>query len=192
MHRLTPALPDDVLGQIPQSPFVLAVSSSSPNKNFNAVIQAIRLLGDQAPPCVFVGQKYAKVFSGLDIDASHVTELGYVSDEALAALYGRALCLVYPSFYEGFGLPPLEAMTFGTPVVVSNSSSLPEVCAEAALYCDPSDPQTLADAIRTLQHDDGLQARLCDAGKARAARFTWKACAGQMLDHLCSAMQARH
>jgi glycosyltransferase involved in cell wall biosynthesis len=191
MHRLTPSLPDDVLAQIPQRPFLLAVSSASPNKNFNAVIQAIRILGDEAPPCVFVGQKYSKVFSDLDVDARHVTELGYVSDETLAALYSRALCLVYPSFYEGFGLPPLEAMTYGTPVIVSNTSSLPEVCADAALYCEPSSPQTLANAIDTLQNDAELQQRLSQAGKERSATFTWKLCARSMLDHLCSTLQAR-
>ena len=190
MPRLNPALPAEVLEQLPQQPFLLAVSSASPNKNFGAVMQAIRILGDKAPPCVFVGQTYSKVFSGLDLDASRVTELGYVSDETLAALYGRALCLAYPSFYEGFGLPPLEAMTYGTPVIVSKASSLPEVCADAALYCDPSNPQTLADAIGRLQSDDSLQRHLNQLGKARAAAFTWKSTANKMLDALSNTLQA--
>jgi glycosyltransferase involved in cell wall biosynthesis len=191
MLRLAPSLPQDMAAQVPQSPFLLAVSSASPNKNFSAVIQAIRLLGDQAPPCVFVGQKYTKVFNDRAVDVARVTELGYVSDEALAALYSRALCLVYPSFYEGFGLPPLEAMTYGTPVVTSNTSSLPEVCADAALYCDPSRPQTLADAIRDLQTNTALQHRLRAAGQERAAAFTWKACAQNMLDGLCTTLAAQ-
>jgi glycosyltransferase involved in cell wall biosynthesis len=185
MARIHPAIPPELLDHIPNAPFLLAVSSANPNKNFISVVNALRLLGNSAPPCVFVGQKYANVFRDTQIDSSRVTELGYVSDATLAALYSQAFCLAFPSFYEGFGLPPLEAMTFGTPVIVSNTSSLPEVCADAALYCDPSDASTLAGAITALQHNPQLADNLRIAGQKRAASFTWQQCAKTMLDQLC-------
>jgi glycosyltransferase involved in cell wall biosynthesis len=191
MARLDAAMPPEVLSRIPVSPFLLAVSSASPNKNFGAVLTMLAELGNAAPPCVFVGQKYAKVFGGAQLDASRVTELGYVSDETLAALYLRALCLVYPSFYEGFGLPPLEAMSFGTPVIVSNTSSLPEICANAAIYCDPNDPATIARAVAMLQSTPQKVRELNIIGRQRASLFTWKQSAERMLDHLCRTLQTQ-
>ncbi len=191
MHRLAPSMTEEVSTQIPKRPFLLAVSSASPNKNFEAIVRAISILGDDAPPCVFVGQKNSAVFGKLDMDTSRITELGYVSDETLAVLYSRALCLVYPSYYEGFGLPPLEAMALGTPVIVSNTSSLPEVCADAALYCDPSKPETLAQAIRVLQTDQNARQVLSLAGKERAKAFAWNQCVEKMLDALCVTLKSQ-
>lgn len=190
MRRLTPSLSREAQARIPGEPFLLAVSSSSPNKNFGAVVKAVQILGEKAPPCVFVGQKYSKVFSDLDLDASLVTELGYVTDETLAALYSQALCLVYPSIYEGFGLPPVEAMTFGTPVIVSNSSSLPEICGNGALYCDPLDPKSLAAMIERLQSDPAARSTIGLKGNERARSFTWKNGASTMLDTLTAALKS--
>ena len=102
-----------------------------------------------------------------------VTMTGYVDDRELARLYAGAIALVYPSQYEGFGMPPLEAMTIGCPVIASRSSSIPEVCGDAALYVDPWSEQGLAEALRILEQDGDLQERLGREGRTRAAAFSW-------------------
>jgi glycosyltransferase involved in cell wall biosynthesis len=186
---LTPSIPDDVSMRIPSGSFVLAVSSVNPNKNFDAVIQALALLGSGAPNCVIVGQQNTKVFGEASLDSGKVTHLGYVSDETLVALYRRAMCLVFPSFYEGFGLPPIEAMSCGCPVIVSRTSSLPEVCGDAALYCDPHDPQTLADAIVRLRDAPALISEMRERGVRHAQQYTWQATAQQMLNRLLAAVR---
>ncbi len=102
---------------------------------------------------------------------------GYVDNADLPALYSAALAFVYPSLYEGFGLPPLEAMACGTPVVCSNAASLPEVVGDAALMIDPRNTATLADALRRIASEPGLRAELIQRGQRRAASFSWQACA---------------
>jgi glycosyltransferase involved in cell wall biosynthesis len=108
-----------------------------------------------------------------------VLSAGYVSDAELRALYENAACFVFPSFYEGFGLPPLEAMCCGCPVVVSRRASLPEVCGDAALYIEPDDPATLAAALARVLDSRELRSELAAAGRARAARWTWAAAGRQ-------------
>jgi glycosyltransferase involved in cell wall biosynthesis len=157
--------------------YVLVVASASPNKNFAAVVQALALLGDAAPCCVIVGQRYAQVFrdgAPLALDPTRVLELGYVPEANLAWLYQHALCLLYPSLYEGFGLPPLEAMLHGCPAIVSNTGALPEVCGDAVLYCDPQAPSTLAAAIAQLVQAQPQRAAIKARSRAHAAQFTWQ------------------
>lgn len=154
-------------------PFVLAVGSQSPNKNFGAVVAAMAQLGADAVPLVAVGGGNSKVFAASSESGPGIVRTGYVSDAQLRALYEAASCFVFPSFYEGFGLPPLEAMACGCPVVVARSASMPEVCGDAALYCDPHDPTTLAVVLRQLLGSESLRAQLRAAGAARAALFTW-------------------
>jgi glycosyltransferase involved in cell wall biosynthesis len=154
-------------------PFVLAVGSLSPNKNFGAVVAAMAQLGNDAVPLVAVGGGNSKVFAASSASGPGIVRSGYVSDAQLRALYEAASCFVFPSFYEGFGLPPLEAMTCGCPVLVSRCASMPEVCGDAALYCDPHDPVTLATELRRVLGSAGLRAELRAAGAARAAQFTW-------------------
>lgn len=103
-----------------------------------------------------------------------VEEKGYVSDEELAELYRSALALIYPSRYEGFGLPVLEAMTGGCPVITTACTSLPEVCGDAALYIDPAREEDFAEAIRMIEKDVELRRRLSSEGLRRAALFSWE------------------
>jgi glycosyltransferase involved in cell wall biosynthesis len=100
--------------------------------------------------------------------------LGYVAEELLPLLYTHATALVYPSLYEGFGLPVVEAMACGTPVLTSRSSSLAEVAAGAALLVDPGDEAALADGLRALAQDKALHDRLAESGLARARDFSWE------------------
>ena len=105
----------------------------------------------------------------------HVRFFGFVSDETLAALYRLADVFVFPSLYEGFGLPPLEAMASGTPVITSNVSSLPEVVGDAALLIDPHEPEAIADAMHRVLHDAGAaRGRCARAAWRRAREFSWE------------------
>jgi glycosyltransferase involved in cell wall biosynthesis len=106
---------------------------------------------------------------------------GYVEDADLPALYSAATVFVYPSLYEGFGLPPLEAMACGAPVISTNAASLPEVVADAALLIDPSDTVALAQALSDVLTRPALQADLIERGLRRAARFSWERCAAETL-----------
>lgn len=156
-------------------PYILAVSSQSPHKNFIRLVQALDLLKNEGVDIIIAGGANSKVFGGsvFSSNQANVHYLGYVSDDELRALYERAFCFVYPSLYEGFGLPPLEAMACGCPVIVSDVASLKEVCGEAALYCDPNSHKDIADKICLLLADAGLREKLCAMGKTRAARFRW-------------------
>ena len=163
-------------------PFLLAVSSLNPNKNFAGIVRALERLKDPAFDVVIAGGTNPAVFSGrADSLPESVKHLGYVSEGELRALYERATGFVYPSFYEGFGLPPLEAMACGSPVIVSHAASLPEVCGDAALYCDPHSHQDIADKIERLMSDSELREGLRHKGLERAKRFSWDACARETL-----------
>jgi len=105
-----------------------------------------------------------------------------VDDADLAALYSAAHVFIYPSLYEGFGLPALEAMACGTPVVASNQSSLPEVLGQAGLLVDPRDVEAIAEAISEVLADETLHQQLSQAGRRRAAQFTWDKVATALLD----------
>ena len=160
--------------------YLLAVSSQSPHKNFGGIVAALQYLCQEIP-LVFAGGANSRVFqlSGAASGKAHL--VGRVTDGELRALYENAACFVYPSFYEGFGLPPLEAMTCGCPVIVSRAASLPEVCGDAAVYCDPGDPVDIARAIESVLTNPGLQADLRRRGPERAAGFTWHKAARSLL-----------
>jgi glycosyltransferase involved in cell wall biosynthesis len=111
-----------------------------------------------------------------------VVLLGDVSEDRLRALYRGAAALMYPSFYEGFGLPLVEAMASGTPVVASSAASIPEVVGDAAMLLDPADAPAWADAITRIVNDEGLRRRLRAAGLTRASQFTWRRTAELTLD----------
>lgn len=171
-----------------QRPFVLAVSSLNPNKNFKLIINALAYTPDLLNSVDFVvaGGTNPRVFRNTGMAfGPGIRYLGYVTDRELKALYQQATAFVYPSLYEGFGLPPVEAMSCGCPVVVARSDPLPWVCREAALYCDPHDPQDLANQIRLVAGNPKIRAELRQRGLARARDFTWRQCARrtfQLLD----------
>lgn len=177
-----PGVLDD-LG-LPDAPFLLAVASANPNKNFRAVVLALEALGAEAPPCVIVGRTDQRHFGDARLEPGRITHLGYVSDEQLLALYRRALALVFPSFYEGFGLPPLEAMALGCPVIAARTSAMPEVCGAAVEYCSPEHPHTLAEAIVRVAEDTERRREMQRSGLDRAAWFSWRASARGLLTQL--------
>ena len=165
--------------------FVLCVGTIEPRKNLPILFETLasqRARGAETWPLVIVGKPgwlYEPIFRrvaelGLH-DAVHFT--GFVSDDDLPAIYTAATLVALPSHYEGFGLPVLEAMACGTPVLCSNTSSLPEVAGEAALLVPPDDVQGWIAAIARVWDDDTLRAQMRERGFAQAARFTWQSAA---------------
>ena len=123
------------------------------------------------------GWHYGDTFELLQRHIDSVQFLGYVSDHELQRLYRKAKGLIYPSFYEGFGLPVLEAMASGCPVVTSDRSSLPEIGGDAVLYVNPDNVLQIAAVMEKLLMDDSLRRTLAKRGLARASRFSWERCA---------------
>jgi glycosyltransferase involved in cell wall biosynthesis len=156
--------------------YLLAVSSKNPNKNFSALIACLDHLPVPGIEVVIAGKTLNKVFSKTSLERSTVKDLGYVTDQELRSLYENAGCFVFPSLYEGFGLPPLEALSLGCPSVVSNLASMPEIFGGTALLCDPHDPSDIAEKIgEALKNytDATTRERLSKA----AMQYTWKKCA---------------
>lgn len=159
-------------------PYIVAVSSGSRHKNLHGVAQAVDLVGREDYDLALVGGRYGGVFQdGPTGPGRRIRRLGYVTDGELRALYENAVCLLYPSLYEGFGLPPLEAMACGCPVIASTAASLPEVCGDAALYCDPRDPSDIAARIREVLDQPELRQTLRERALVRAGQFCWSATA---------------
>jgi glycosyltransferase involved in cell wall biosynthesis len=169
--------------------YILFVGTIEPRKNLLRLVEAYRQLRrgrSHVPRLVLAGAPgwgYQPVFervAALGLSKS-VVFLGHVPDPLLPALYSGAIVFVYPSLYEGFGLPVLEAMACGTPVVTSDTSSLPEVAGDAGVLVDPADVEALANALRTLLEDPDRRAALSADGRRRAATFTWDRAAQQTL-----------
>jgi glycosyltransferase involved in cell wall biosynthesis len=162
-------------------PFVLAVSSLAPHKNLGTLIRALGRIRQSHADLDFVlaGARFDRVFGAGLLPESGAVQVGYVSDAELKALYQSAACFVYPSLYEGFGLPPLEAMACGCPVVLSSAGALPEVGGDAVLYFEPHDPVALASAVERVLYEPGLARQLRERARARAAELTWDRCARQ-------------
>jgi glycosyltransferase involved in cell wall biosynthesis len=171
-----------------QCPFVLAVGSRNPRKNLARLVEAWRQLGRDDVRLAVVGGADQRVFAREDAStaARGVVALGPVDDAALKALYERALGLVFPSLYEGFGLPPLEAMACGCAVAVSTAPALREVCGDAALYFDPLSQAQMAQQLGRLIDEPALRAQLRERGRARAGAFTWDAAAAAFMERVAA------
>ena len=162
--------------QLP-GPYVLSLGSIEPRKNLSTLLAAWPRVADRRPELTLALAGAAnKIYGHIGVDPAtlpRVKLLGYVDDADLPALYGAAEAFVFPSVYEGFGLPPLEAMACGTAVVCSDATALPEVVGDAALLTDPRDADAIADAVVTVTDDPALRRSLADRGRARAAKFSW-------------------
>jgi glycosyltransferase involved in cell wall biosynthesis len=159
--------------------FILFVGSIEPRKNLKNVLMAYNALPDAfKKECKFVlagfsGWKNAEIMQIIKREGKNIVYLGYLSNLELAYLYNLASAFIYASLYEGFGIPPLEAMACGTPVIVSRSSSLPEVCGDAAYYVDPLSVDNISDGIFKVFADDALREGLASKGVIRAKSFSW-------------------
>lgn len=155
--------------------FVLAVGSMKPSKNFGLLGAALQQLGSYRWPIAIAGALDARVFRGAQVPADLVRLLGFVSDDELGHLYRHAAWLVLPSLYEGFGLPAIEAMGNGCPVLAARAAAIPEVCGDAALYFDPNDVGSLVAALRQAAADPSLRDDMNRRAQARLAIFSWHA-----------------
>ncbi len=161
--------------------FVLFVGTMERRKGIDVLARAMSLVQRERPDLMLVvaGESDPKSIEGI---AVAVRALGYVDEQTLAALYRACVLFAFPSRYEGFGLPILEAMSYGTPVVTCTASSLPEAGGDAAHYVAPEDPQALAEGIRRVVDDAAYAAELRRRGLSRAARMTWERTAAATLD----------
>lgn len=167
-------------------PYFLYVGNAYPHKNLERLLKVFKKLRRNGleSQLVLVGKMdyfYSRLkeearASGL-LEKDDAVFYGYAEEAELAELYRRARAYVFPSLLEGFGLPPLEAMRYGTPVAASDSSCLPEILDDAAAYFDPEDEEDIARVMRETFEDDALRARLSERGRERVKRFSWRECA---------------
>jgi glycosyltransferase involved in cell wall biosynthesis len=171
--------------------YILYVGSIEPKKNISLLLRALaglkQDLGSGCPQLVLAGSRNSVDYPLEDTIhelgiADKVRVLGYVPGDTLECLYAHALLFVYPSLYEGFGLPPLEAMARGVPTIVSNASSLPEVVGDDAILVDPVNPDDLKRALGELLRDSERRQDLARRGRARANNFTWRRAAESHLE----------
>lgn len=169
-----------------QGSYFLYVGNDKPHKNLELLLEAYLETEDDLSglALALVGREFAGI-----PDLPNIVKTGYVTSEELRALYHGAFALVLPSLYEGFGLPAIEAMACGIPVIASSGGAIPEVVGEAALTFDPSSRALLADALRRMASDDELRLRLVEKGHRRARSFSWHATARTTLDAYSRALR---
>jgi glycosyltransferase involved in cell wall biosynthesis len=158
---------------------IVMIGSAAPHKNVNLILDMAERLGKAGLKIAVVGMSGSHIFKtgAARAEASNIHWLGRICDNELAALLMDSLCLAFPSLTEGFGLPVVEAMALGCPVVVSERASLPEVCGNAALYAAANDPQAWFDRFMGLRNSKALRLQLIGKGKARASAYSWRASA---------------
>lgn len=176
------------------TPYILFVGTIQPRKNVSTLIEAFEKFVETRPnyELKIVGKKgwlYDETLDSIKTSSARnqIKYLGFVNDSELESLYGNAYATVLPSFYEGFGLPVLEAMSHGSPVIASNTSSLPEVGGDAVLYCNPDDSNTIVDALEKLQ-DPKLRKSLLMKSNKQISKFSWEKSAEETLKIIKSAI----
>lgn len=166
--------------------YVLAVSSLNYRKNFIAVLRAFDALLKQKQDILLyiIGDLRNSNFSNINIDQykdnTKIKFLGRVTDSELVRYYSNAFAFVYPSFYEGFGIPPLEAQSCGCPVICAKASCLPEIFGNSVSYCNPNDPASLAEAIKSLCNDEQLRSDLIERGLHNVDEYSWEKSANKI------------
>ncbi|GAA5050872.1 hypothetical protein GCM10025751_25470 [Haladaptatus pallidirubidus] len=171
-----PTKPGEPIDDLTKDHFILSVGATNPRKNLETLVQAYQRYreSENDPIDLVLAGPDRNVFASNDLpDVSGVRALGFVSDEELAWLYRNATALAYPSLYEGFGLPIIEAMHVETPVITSNRGAMAEVAGNAALLADPNNPNEIAECIMQANRDESVTQQLIQQGSSRAAEFTW-------------------
>ncbi|QEG23606.1 glycosyltransferase family 4 protein [Mariniblastus fucicola] len=192
--ELGDSLPTDAM-PFSDRPYILYVGSRSRYKNFDGLLRAFQIViaRDQELQLRTVGNEFTKKerqrIAELGL-TDHVANEGIVDDSQLAQLYRNSLCFVYPSLYEGFGLPLLEAMSCETPVLASNNSCIPEVVRDAALLFDPNSKTDLADALTFLLQNPCVREQLVIEGRMRCSEFSWEKSARQTMQTYQTAISA--
>ena len=168
--------------------YFLAVSSLNYRKNFVVVLQAFdKMCAYRREANLFIiGDLQCDSFNGVDISSykqnNRIKFLGRVSDEELINYYRNAVCFIFPSLYEGFGIPVIEAQACGCPVISSNSSSLPEVLGESALTCNPLDVNRFAELMNDIFNDNDLRKKIIAKGYENVKRFSWNESAKKIVE----------
>lgn len=166
--------------QIGEQPFVLTVGNLQPRKNLPRLIAAFNAWkAEYQKPVklIVVGKKawmYSDILKAVGADNGNIVLTDYVTNDDLVRLYNAAACFFYPSFFEGFGIPPLEAMSCGTPVAVADATSLPEVVGDAGIYFNPFDTDEIKRCLQSLMSDEDLQNNLRSKGLSRRNQFSWE------------------
>ena len=186
--NLVPPAHADIRRPTATRPYLLYVGSRGGYKNFAALMRAFAssdYLRSGFSVMCFGGGAFSPdelaLFRHLQLSGEHVSQIGG-GDEMLASMYKNAAAFVYPSLYEGFGIPPLEAMSLGCPVICGNTSSIPEVVGDAGEYFDPSEPESMRIAIEAVLQSTSLSNDLVAKGHVRRALFSWERCARETLD----------
>ncbi|WP_186393061.1 MULTISPECIES: glycosyltransferase family 1 protein [unclassified Pannonibacter] len=162
--------------------YIIAIGSLAPHKNLRLLIRAAGNRPEQAPELIIVGGLNKKIFLDADLDElPGVRFVGRVTDEELRALYEGAIALAFPSKTEGFGLPPVEAMLCGCPVIATTGGAVPEVCGDAVIYADPDDTDAWTEALTEIAANSQLRFNLIERGYIRAKRYNWIAAAETVL-----------
>jgi glycosyltransferase involved in cell wall biosynthesis len=181
---------------IREHPYIVYVGNVKPYKNVSRLVESFLQVMDRIPHnLLIVGQHEGLVtgesngfFARARCGGERIRFTGHIPQEDLVALVAGADALVMPSLYEGFGFPPLEAMAAGVPTLVSRAASLPEVCGDASLYCDPLNAEDIAEKLQSIVTDQELRNRLVWAGRQQASKYSWNACAQQTADALRSVL----
>jgi glycosyltransferase involved in cell wall biosynthesis len=181
-HFKPTPISDDILAKyhVPNVPYIITVGTVQPRKNYSRLVEALHRVRDHYDIHLVVagGRGWLEDEFYNTIQKTHMTEYvhvtGFVADEDLPALYSGAVCMAYPSLYEGFGIPILEGMACGVPVLTSNTSSLPEVAGDAAIMVDPYRIDAIQEGLERLISDQNLRHNLIQKGFIQSKKFTWK------------------